>query len=449
MQRLKFPSILLISLAVVTFSSLQADTSTHALASAPLSVARRQEGFANREKMDIDRLKEEAFSRCQHAYQKPNPARVKLLDPPEGDTGEGMTYPEELDVKTRNVLDREGFYFSPRPRAAVNDIPMEIYVEGGTTGVYERKTWEDVNPDFSSKIIQPPIDKNQIPPSARVLTELIIGHQAPTGGFPQLFDFRSSGYVRFSGYPPSVTGASMRVAAHNIFGLGDKKNPTLDEDFPIIRIVFASVKNNKTANLLLLVESDLFCGALSVDLSQGAKSEMVVDGYWYTRKDFDWKKEPNTALIAYSSMFWRGSKDTPDQHGDQAHDSDTLVATYSNHHEKELPIEVPSQKDQIYVRDPGEGDNDPLEWTLEQKDRNPDDYAVFKSALTSTNYDLRPSYRVEVLKSNVTTGVRLYESAPVGEFKDNIVAALVLRQDIKKAKSSGQFIQLKYRTSAQ
>ena len=156
--------------------------------------------------MDLDRLKEIAFARCQSGYQAPVVPAVPALDPPaDGHPhSTGMVYQEELAVRTSNLLDQNLFYFSPRPRAAVNSLPMDIYVSQDQSGQYVLKTWDDANPDYSNPFIQPAIDKAALPDAGKVLTELIIGHRAPDGGWPQLFDIRSSAYVRFAGFPPQV-----------------------------------------------------------------------------------------------------------------------------------------------------------------------------------------------------------------------------------------------------
>jgi hypothetical protein len=392
-------------------------------------------------KMDIERLKAEAFSRCQRPFNPPVIAPVATLDPPvDGDPkGEGMVYQEELSIRTTNLLDRDGFYFSPRPRAALNKLPMEIYVDNDKTGIYQRKTWKDANPDYSSYEIHPPILKSALPQAGRVLTELIVGHRSPRGDYPQLFDLRSNAYLRFAGYPPQVTGASLRLGAHNIFGP--------KEDFPIIRALFASVKNPKTAKALVLIESDLFCGALDMDMTEGPPAELLVDGFWYTRDNFNWKQEPNTGFVAYSSMLWKNEKQTPEIVSDEAHDSDLLTLKLANGRVNSYPLDPPLTglrvRDLMMIEGP-----QAVEWTLANEDREPSHYADFEPALGDTNYNFRASYKVSLLKSNVKTSVRLYEQATDGEYSDNIVVASTLRQNIKKATRVEQFIRFKYKTTA-
>lgn len=409
---------------------------------------RRPSSEATNDKaMNLTRLKAEAFAVCQSPFKAPVVEPIPILDPPSqgGASAEGMVYLEELAVRTTNLLDRDGFYFSPRPRAAVNTLPMEIFVDNDSTGIYSRKTWEDANPDYSSSQIQPPILKNSIPEAGRVLAELIIGHRSPQGDYPQLFDLRSSAYFRFAGYPPQVTGASLRLAAHKIFNLVGKSNLKSKEDFPIVRAVYASIKDPKTANALVLVESDLFCGALSMDMIEGANAEVVVDGYWYTRSDFNWREDPHTGLVAYSSMMWKNESHTPENISDEAHDSDMLTVTTSDGVAKRYPLDPPAtglRARDLTVR------KQPVEWTLANEDRDPSHYADFQPALGKTNYNFRASYKVTLLESNIKTGVSLYELAADGEYGDNIVAVSTLRQNIKKATSVDQAVRFKYKTTA-
>lgn len=395
--------------------------------------------------MNLKTLREKAFALCQNKkFEAPVTKAIPALDPPRepGPTTEGMVYQEELSVRTSNLLDQNGFYFSPRPRAAVNTIPMKMFVETGS-GTYKRKTWEDANVDYTSPNIVPAIDRNQIPDHGRVLTEIIIGHQSPAGDWPQLFDIRSSGYLRFAGYPPQITGASLRIAAHNIFGQGALNGgPELKEHFPIIREIYLKTKSSETAHAYLLVESELLCGAVSIDMNEGERANMVVDGHWYMRRDFDYKKEAHVSLVAYSSMFWKNEKQTVGWDSDEAHDSDHLHVEYADGSVESVELEVPEHG--LMKRE----FNEAKSWLLSNDDKDPAHYADFAPALGSTNYPFRASYKVEILESNAKTSVNLYQFHPDGEYGDNIVASSNLRQSFRKAKNAGESIHFKYRTTA-
>ncbi len=403
------------------------------------------------EKMTVENMKAQAFKRCQGPFTMPVTQPVAVLDPPKDGApdSEGMVYQEELSVHTSNFLDQEGFYFSPRPRAAVNTLPMDIFVQHKKTSLYERKTWEDAEPDYSSPNIRPPIVKNSIPEAGRVLTEIIVGHKSPDGGYPQLFDLRSSAYFRFAGYPPQVTGASMRLGAHKIFGHERNPDVQVKEDFPIVRSVYVSIKNSKTAKALVFVENELFCGVLDMDMNEGVgeglDADVLVDSYWYTRSDFNYKDDPNTALVLYSSMFWKTDEKLADGHVVMAHDSDTVTVKSQSGVTAKYAISPPEKG--LRISDLSKN-SEPTQWILSNEDRNPAHYAKFQSALGNTNYNFRASYKVELLESNVKTGVTLYEQATDAEYGDNIVAASTLRQDFQKSKNSNEFIHFKYRTTS-
>ncbi len=401
--------------------------------------------------MDIERLKARAFSACQ----SPNVAfvvePVPFLDPPtvNGSDNEGLVYQEELAIRTANLLDKDGFYFSPRPRAAVNQLPMKIYVDEEGKGSYVLKTWDDANPDYSSSDIKPPINRDLIPPSGRVLSEVIIGHQAPQGGYPQLFDIRSSAYVRFAGYPPQITGASLRLGVHRIFGKTANPKKSVPEDFPVIRTMFMSLLNNQTARAFLILENQLFCGALVVDMTEGLNAEVLVDGYWYTRNDFNWRKDPHTGFVAYSSMLFKTEKQTLERATDEAHDSDTFRIKFADGTQIRYEIDPPKTGLRIQEFPVGQRKSaPPVEWILANEDRDPHHYADFKPALGDTNYDLRASYKVEILESSHRTGVSLFEHSPDDEYGDNLVAVSTLRQNIKKATNVDEFVRFKYKTTA-
>ena len=176
-------------------------------------------------------------------------------------------------------------------------------------------------------------------------------------------------------------------------------------------------------------------------------AEIVVDSFWYTRKDFDWKKDPNTGLVAYSSMLWRTEKSAPRISG-EAHDSDMLTIKYSNGSQNRYPLAPPASG--LRVRDLTDSaeHQEAVEWILANEDRDPSHYADFYPALKSTNYDQRASYNVKILDSNIKTGVSLFEMTTDGEYGDNIVAISTIRQNIKKAVSADEFVHFKYKTMA-
>ncbi len=403
--------------------------------------------------MNMDYLKQQAFELCQQPFKTPIIAAIPMLDPPKtgGLEAEGMVYQEELEVRTKNLLDANQFYFSSRPRLTVNNLPMDIYVDTTNSGNYDLKTWADADPDYSSPLIRPAIDKNKIPEAGKVLTEIIIGHRSPKGDYPQLFDIRSSAYVRFAGFPPQIAGASLRLGAHNIFSQGAKKQgeqaQSSAEDFPFIRTIFISAPDEYKAIAYLLVDSHLFCGALKLEMAPTRKNAIItVDSHWYTRQDFYWKANPHSGLVAYSSMFWKRQQVHNGVFHSAAHDSDTMSVGFADGRQEKVALNPPMAG--LKIQELSDGSSKPISWTLANEDRDPSHYADFKPALGNTNYDLRASYKVDILKSNIKTGVSLYQLAADGEYGDNIVAVSTIRQDVMKAKNVNQSIYFKYKTTA-
>ncbi len=442
--------------------------------SAPDQSANAGASFGPEIKITMDRLREAAFARCQAPWQKPVVTPVPVLDPPVsgGQAALGMTYQEELEVHVPNILDKNNFYLFAKPRAALNTLAVDLYLDRDNTGVYKNVTWASVDPDYTSDKITPPVgdcpasmpgDERKkcaqaaIPDAGRYLTELIIGHVSPMGGWPQIFDLRSSAYVRYSGFPPMNAGASYRLGAHRLWSIKlgetdatefEEKDFTSPEDFPVVRTLFTSVKDDKTATAMVVVESELFCGALSLDMTVAAQPEIVTDGYWYTRDDFHWKADSNTGLAAYSSMFWMNEKDTPGYSGDEAHDSDTMRVHFSDGSEKVQPIEMPTAKLKVYDFSDTSGGKKVTGWSLANEDRDPLNYRFFDAALGASNFINRASYRVDVLENSVEMGARLYVHWTDGEYLDNVVGVSTIRQDIKKATEASDFVHFKYKTSA-
>lgn len=392
--------------------------------------------------MNFKSLRAQAFAQCERPFVEPVIEPVPMLDPPAagGRESEGLTYQEELAIRARNLLDRDGFYYQPRPRAALNQLGMEIFVGTGRPGQFVRKTWADAAPDYSSPEITPPLDPAKIPQAGRVLPEIIIGHISPKGDYPQMVNIRSSAYLRFAGYPPSVMGASLRLGARNVFSLHDLPDLGRREDFPIIRSVYLEVVGPGLSRAYMLVENRQFCTAMIMNMQMGAKTVLEVDSRWYPREDFIWKRDPNTGYLAYSSMLWKTEKHTPEYDGDEAHDSDTLRIRYRDGSETHRQLDVPESELQVHEF------VDVEVWALANEDKDPAHYRDFESALGSTNYQHRASYGVEVLASTVPTGVMMYESKPVLEYADNLVALGTFRGDIAKARDPSGGARVRFRT---
>lgn len=349
--------------------------------------------FTNAASMDVNQLRQTAFDRCQAAnFVRPNPAPVPDLDPPQFNShgielhylpngqlapedqageypanavkGKGIDYSEEgLIEASHDLYSDQEFFFRSRPRAALNTVPVQLYVKKTGATTYDRVTWDMAGFDYANAKIKAPIDAASLAAAGKVLTKLIVGHKSPKGGWPQIFDYGSTGYLRFQGYS-QVPGASFRTAgAHNVFGTEymnpHTNQPTSGEDFGLLQAAFFSVKDAKTSSVLALVEGDLFCGVLDISLTPGEESVVEVDSYWYTRRDFVWQDEPNTGFVTYSSMFYHNAEPAADGHHDEhtdgAHDSDTLIVSYKDGTNSIIPIKVPTATTNVY--DPPKNSN--------------------------------------------------------------------------------------------
>lgn len=165
--------------------------------------------------------------------------------------GKGIDYSEEgLIAASRDIYSDQDFFFRSRPRSALNTVTVQLFVKKTGAAEYDRVTWDMAGFDYSDPGIKAPIDAANLAEAGKVLTKLIVGHKTPQGGWPQIFDYGSTGYLRFQGYS-QVPGASFRTAgAHNVFGsefLNPHTNkPTSGEDFGLLQAAFFSVKDSET-----------------------------------------------------------------------------------------------------------------------------------------------------------------------------------------------------------
>ena len=396
--------------------------------------------------MDLATLGEKAFELTRTPFLRPEPQLVAALDPPPGGGRDcvGLTYQEYLGIETTNVLDQDLSYLRPEVRGGANKIPLQLWVDEDQDGVYQRKTYEDANPDYSSSEIRPPINPALIPIAGQAISGVAVGHEQPGHGFPQFLDVVAEGYARFNGHSPMLVGSSTRlVGAHNVF--------SPDEDFPIIRELYVTTTDTETANLLALVDSEGFTGAVSMDLVPGPETEIRVDAIWFPRRDIFVASEPETGVLGYSSQFWKDERDTSDDDTDEAHDVDTLVVvldtTGDGRADKivERGINNPDEVGQILVTDfsPPPGGRVHA-FALENRDRNPQHYSTYAEAA----YSSRASYGVEWVASDIPLGLHLYEQYTDREHNDNVVFLATIQQDLHQAETFEDGIHVEYVTKA-
>ncbi len=268
-------------------------------------------------------IKQEAFNLKQSAYEIPLIQAIPELDPPVDGRPEslGLVFQESNTILARSKFtDQLQWYAFARPRAALDKLPFQVYIDNNNDGTYDLRTYADANFDYSSPIIQPPINPGLLPIAGKVLSRFIIGH-AQGMGYPQFFDINANGYVRFNGFAPQTVGSSYRVATHNVFA-------GQDEDYPRFRDIYFRLLDTNTSNLIGLVDSEGFTGAVDINLTPGEESAMKVSATFFPRRDIPISQEPHTGLVGYSSMFWKNENDTPNDPADEAHDCDILVIGY-------------------------------------------------------------------------------------------------------------------------
>jgi hypothetical protein len=385
--------------------------------------------------MSLAILQDRAFALSQEVYQPPESTiPIEILDyppPPSELESVGLVFQEKDAITTANFLDQNGVYVKPHVRASNNVKPMRIFVDVDRDGWYEERTYEDAQADYSAAIIQPPINPAEIPAAGRVLSQLTVGAEQPGNGFPQFLTIGAEGYGRFNGYAPQVVGSSYRVAASNIFSLDGQP-----EEFPFFREMYATIPGNNRADLLGLVDSEDFTGAVSISIVPGPETVIEVDATWYPRRHLMAADDHTVAFLAYSSMFWKDELDTPWDSTDEAHDMDRLVVGLDIDGDT-LPerivtsrMAIPGTPGEVTVTDFEQiYGGRPVFVSLDNRDRNPAHYQAYASA----DYALRASYAFEILHSDVAVGLRLYEQHTASEYHDNIVVAARVLDDLEPA----------------
>ena len=423
--------------------------------------------FGGKVVMTMDRLKSTAFAVCQTPFGKPQVSAVPQLDPPRdgNDASIGMTFVEANEVKRKyDMVSNGGMVFKTLARAGLNQMPAAIYSDQNLDGTYEYDNWSPDKVDYSDPLIVPPVDVGSLPEAGKYWTGIYAMRGIERGGqtyYPIAFDIRSNSYIRFVGVdqPSLPMGASLRVFARQLFGVkaNTKKNRLytsedfgVREDFPYISHFFVSTPTNQDGKVLALVISEKFCGAVDLTVrvpplpAQGASmTELIIDGFWYARSDFNWREDPNTGFVAYSSMYWKNEDDTPSATDDEAHDSEYLIVE-TDKGIKEHKISIPDRGQLRLSEFPAGSAKEVVKgWAIEKRDRDPSHYSRYGSA----QYHMRLSHRVEIMESSVKTAVRFYENFTESEYDDNLVSASVIREDIKKSTGSDDFVRFKYKTS--
>ena len=67
----------------------------------------------------------------------------------------------------------------------LGDLAMRVFVDTNNDDWFDEKSYADAGADYSSSIIQPPINPADIPPEGRVISQLTVGAMQPGNGYPQ------------------------------------------------------------------------------------------------------------------------------------------------------------------------------------------------------------------------------------------------------------------------
>ncbi len=168
--------------------------------------------------MNLDLLKTEAFELSQAAYAREVVTDIPILDARNdgNPTAIGLVFAEKDAIVTTEIR-QDTFFIKPQVRASTNRQSMQVFTDQDRDGDFEELTYQDANPDFSSPVIQPPIDINDIPPEGRVLSQLTIGQDQSPGNSPQFLTTGAEAYGRFNGFSPQKVGSSIRYAASHLW----------------------------------------------------------------------------------------------------------------------------------------------------------------------------------------------------------------------------------------
>ena len=383
-------------------------------------------------------LVEEAFQNSQLPYTPPTIVPIPELDPPDDGRKDsvGLVFEEYELIKGDEFYDYDNIWWlEARPRGNFNKDPVQIFLYQPELGDYVEIPYIEGNYDYSNPEITPLIEI--VPEEGKYIASFKLGHKVQgQDSWPQILELRGSGYIRFSGEPPLKMGSTFRVATHNI--------GSPDEDFPKITKVYLRRVSDSVFNIMGLVDSEGFTGALDIYVYPGASTKLCVRAKYFIRRDILIADEPHTGFAAYGSMFWKGESDTLGDNTDEAHDADFFVVGYDDSSIRDRKIINPNGTGEKVITDFTVEGKTTTSFALEQWDREPNHYSTYGSAM----YADRSSYRLKLIYSRVPLTVKLHEEHTDYEGSDNIIANFAITLDLHKAQSIEDVISLEYETEA-
>jgi len=327
-----------------------------------------------------------------------------------------VTYQEynAIDLVTpwaNNYIDSNEWWMQQRPRGGSDVIPIHLFRLSGQN--YQELpynetiyNWGNANSGLSAV---------SIPSGAKYFTGFKVGHFDGNSGYPELANFKGSGYFRLTDYPPAAYGGTFRPFAHRIFNFGG------NESFPTYPRAYSKVLDANHANAFFAMGSEDFTGAVNTDMyfyPPLTGVVMKINADFYPRRNISVSEE-SVAIAAQSTMYWRP----------EAHDCDTLMIKKADGTWITHQISIPSGAAEKRVVNLGpitKGDK----IFISQQDRNASHYTF----VPETPYQFRSSYSFHILNTNRSDlNLKVYEENTNSEINDNIVVAIELTNNLIKA----------------
>ncbi|MDP8233921.1 MAG: glucan biosynthesis protein [Candidatus Saelkia tenebricola] len=367
----------------------------------------------------------------------------------------GMPYTAYERIGGDQVYSDSESWIVTMPHGVTNTDPLRVFtynelLDDFTEILYSRSQYDYVNPDVQSYLDAlneelsahaeetgaefVPLTADDIPQEALGITDVRVGHKMAVGQYPSVIDISGNGYVRFTAFPPLTMGASLRLGLHNVGGV--EMGGNAEENHPKIVESYIRKMDDNSYNILLLVNADDYSGVLDINLTPGAETEMHVKAQYFPKRDISIADEPHTGFVGFSSMFFKGPEDTPDNSYDQAHDSDVIVVNYSDGSSSTQALLNP---DQATMFDFFDATKEVTGFSLQQTERDPNAYSP-----RGDFFHTRCSYDVEVVQSNIPLTTRLFIFPTTGITVDNVAAFLASLADLSKAETIDDAIEIEY-----
>ncbi len=142
---------------------------------------------------------------------------IAQLDPPSdgNPSAPGLVFEEYNAIRGYKYYDNGVWAFEARPRGGAFEHPVKIINRNAS--VPEIVKYDLTRFDYSSPVIQPPLEP--VPIAGQYISSLQVIHLIPgsNGSYPIILSIDGGGYSRLTGEPPRRTfGTSYRVATHNV-----------------------------------------------------------------------------------------------------------------------------------------------------------------------------------------------------------------------------------------